>query len=195
MTTKETLETLEQLRSAAWHLEQAYIYNEGEITDETEALEAEKAALTELLEGEGIDGLGRWLKSVEDAAAALKAEKEAIARQIEANKKTQEHIKVLVGDILRATGREKVKGTLYSFSRYTSDTCKADSAAIKERYADIVRSAADAAGVPAWVSITLGGNSSKVPEGEELPDVFTRTITETAKFTKPRKAKDDEQEA
>ena len=195
MTTKETILQLESLKHIAWLLEQAYIENGGEITAETEALEQERVVLTALLECEGVDALGRWLRSVEDAAAALKAEKDAIARQIEANKRTQERIKVLVGDILRATGREKVKGTLYSFSAYTSDTYKADTAAIKALYADTVRKAADAAGVPAWVSISLGGNSSAIGEGEPLPEVFTRTVVDTSKFTKPRKAKDESEEA
>lgn len=196
MTTKETIELTRTLQEAAWRLEQAYIDNGGEVTDETEALEAEKAALSELLTDEGVDALGRWLRSVEDAAAALKAEKESIARQIDANKRTQDRIKVLVGDLLRATGREKVKGTLYSFTRYTSDTCKADTAAIKEIYGERVAELLREGGIPEWVSFTLGGSSSKVPEGEPLPDVFTRTVTETSKFTKPRKAAEkDGQEA
>lgn len=196
MTTKEAIALTRQLQEAAWRLEQQYIDNGGEATEETEALEEEKAALAALLTDEGIDALGRWLRSVEDAGAALKAEKEAIARQIDANKRTQERIKVLVGDVLRATGREKVKGTLYSFARYTSDTCKADTAAIKEIYGERVADLLRAGGIPAWVSVSLGGCASKVPEGEPLPDVFTRTVTETSIFTKPRKAGEkDGQEA
>ena len=47
MTTKEAITLTRQLQEAAWRLEQQYIDNGGEVTDETEALEAEKAALSE----------------------------------------------------------------------------------------------------------------------------------------------------
>ena len=47
--------------------------NGGELTPEAEDLESVKNALSDLLTGEGIDSLGRWLKSKEDEKAMYKA--------------------------------------------------------------------------------------------------------------------------
>ena len=56
--------------------------NGGELTPEAEDLESVKNALADLLTGEGIDSLGRWLKSKEDEKAMYKAEKAAADRRI-----------------------------------------------------------------------------------------------------------------
>lgn len=190
MNYKDINEALEALFSSSRNIEELYIENGGEVTEETEAMEAEIKAIADLLEGEGIDSLGRWLKSLEDKKQAIKNEKAKIALVEKAVDNSIDFVKTAVGKVLRAIGKDKAKGLLYSFSTSVSDTTKADNAAIKELYHEQAKQALLDAGIPAHITCTLGASSSLVPEGEELPAYFTRTIKETAKFTKPRNVKE-----
>ena len=63
-------------------LEEEYLENGGEVTEYTATMEANIERLKILLTTEGVDSLGRWLKSREDALKALKAEKDSVNRQI-----------------------------------------------------------------------------------------------------------------
>lgn len=92
MTTAEIKGYISALTDISVELEEAYIEGGGEVTDETAALEARADAIRELLEGDGIDSLGRWLKAQEDRVAAIKAEKDALARQQKAAERTVEYI-------------------------------------------------------------------------------------------------------
>ena len=107
--------------------------NGGELTPEAEDLESVKNALADLLTGEGIDSLGRWLKSKEDEKAMYKAEKAAADRRIKSVDKTIDFIKTEIGHVLRLTGQEKVKGTFYSFSQFTSQKTSFDADALDEK--------------------------------------------------------------
>lgn len=190
MNNNEIKEAISILYATANQLENEYIENEGEVTESTEAKEAQIEAVKELLNGDGIDSLGRWLKAKEDEIKTLKAEKDYISRRIAACSNTIDYIKWMVGQVLRSTGVEKAKGLNgYAFAQYTSDTCKADSALLKERFHEQALKAIHEAGIPDYVTLTLGASSSLVPEGQELPDVFVRTISDTCKFTKPRAKK------
>lgn len=190
MKTSEIYEKIAILDNINKALEAEYIDGGGEVTATTEQLESERQAVAELLEGDGIDGLGRWLKGKQDEEKALKAEAAKIKRLRDANARTQEHIRQLVGDILRATGQDRVKGTCYTFKQYTSDKCAADTALLKERYHDAALAAIHAAGIPVWVTLTLGASASLVPEGQELPDVFVHTVTPTASMLAPKKVEE-----
>ena len=88
----EALGTIARITS---ELEDRYIENEGEITAETEALEEQKAAVAELLNGEGVDSLGRWLKAKEDEKATYKAEKAAAVKKAAAKAQATKLIEAL----------------------------------------------------------------------------------------------------
>lgn len=187
---KEITEALAALSVAKNSLENAYIEGEGEITEETEAQEELVAEIKSLLEGEGIDTLGEWLKSVEDRKAELKAQKDYVDRRIKANDATIDFVKAKINEVLKALGVEKVKGSLgYSFTATTSNTTKADTALIKERYQALATGAIRGAGIPDWITVTLGGSVSAVPEGEALPDVFSVTTKPSVTFRKPKASK------
>ena len=55
---KDAISTLDW---ASYHIEDIYTENEGEVTEETEKMEAEIEALRHLLNTDGVDFLGRWL--------------------------------------------------------------------------------------------------------------------------------------
>ena len=188
MNYKEFEEVLGRLNQAVFSLEEAYIENEGEVTEQTEAMEAEVEDLKELLTGEGIDLLGRWLKSKEDLKASLKAEKAFITRRISAIENTISFIKERIGAVLKAIGEEKVKGfNGYSFQAYESISTTVNKEVLRDQFQEKVEEAV--AGIlPADVKVSLDASVSKV-EGE-LPAWYDRTVTHTAKFTKPRASKE-----
>lgn len=191
MDNKEINAALAALGSLGYQLENAFMENGGEVTEELQAQLDQQENLRLLLEGEGIDSLGRWLKSVQDRAAALKAEKDAIARRIAACAKTEEYVKFQIRQILDATGKDAAKGTCYSFTRNDSRKVEADKALLKVLYYEKATAAIHAAGIPECVTVTLGASSTAVPEGAELPEFFNVTESRTVTFRKPRAGKDE----
>ena len=165
--------------------------NGGELTPEAEDLENVKNALQDLLTGEGIDSLGRWLKAKEDEKATFKAEKAAADRRIKAVDKTIDFIKHEIGRVLRATGQEKVKGTFYSFSQFDSTKTSFDAKALDEKFLDMVTEAARNAGLPASVDVALKTTATRLQEDENLSELVSVETSETCKFTKPKKEKED----
>ena len=93
---KELNQVLANLDQAMVTLEDLYIENEGEVTEQTEQMEQEISGLQELLTKDGIDLLGGWLKAKEDKKKSLKAEKDYITRQIAAIDETIEFIKTKI---------------------------------------------------------------------------------------------------
>jgi hypothetical protein len=191
---KEMNQVLANLDQAINTLEETYIENEGEVTEETEQMEAEISGLKELLTGEGIDLLGGWLKAKEDRKKSLKAEKDYITRQMAAIDETIEFIKTKVNQILVATGQEKVKGARgYSFAATISSKTEVDKDVLKRAYGDMVENAIRAAGVPAYIGVSLTASSTKYAEsgviGED-EDIFVTTEKPSVRFTKPRASKE-----
>lgn len=78
MNNTEINNAIAELYRTANTLEELYIENEGEVTEDSAQLEEQLEAIKTLLNGDGIDSLGRWLKGKEDERATLKAEKAAI---------------------------------------------------------------------------------------------------------------------
>lgn len=177
-------------------LEDLYIENEGEVTEETEQAEAEISGLQELLSGEGIDMLGGWLKAKEDRKKALKAEKDYITRQMTAIDGTIDFIKDKITEVLKKTGKDKVKGERgYSFTASHSVKTEVDKEVLKALYADKVEEAIRAAHIPAYVGVSLTASSTKasefgVLEGDE--EIFTTTEKDTVTFRKPKASKEAE---
>ncbi len=187
-------QVLADLDQAMVTLEETYIENEGEVTEETEQMEAQISGLKELLTGEGIDLLGGWLKAKEDRKKSLKAEKDYITRQMAAIDETIDFIKTKVNQILVATGQEKVKGARgYSFAATISSKTEVDKDVLKRAYEIPVNEAIRAAGVPVYIGVTLTASSTKAAEvviqdGDE--DIFVTTEKPSVRFTKPRASKE-----
>ena len=187
----QVLATLDQATNA---LEETYMENEGEITEETEQMEQEISGLQELLTTEGIDLLGGWLKAKEDKKKSLKAEKDYISRQMSAIDETIDFIKDKVTEVMKATGQEKIKGDRgYSFTATHSVKTDVDKDVLKALYADKVEEAIRAAHIPAYVGVSLTASSTKanelgVLEGDE--EIFSTTEKDTVTFRKPKASKE-----
>ena len=187
-------QVLANLDQAMHTLEELYVEGEGEVTEETEQLEAQIASLKELLSGEGIDLLGGWLKAKEDKKKSLKAEKDYITRQMNAIDETIEFIKDKITEVMKATGQEKIKSDRgYSFTASHSVKTDVDKDVLKALYADKVEEAIRAAHIPAYVGVSLTASSTKanelgVLEGDE--EIFNTTEKDTVTFRKPKASKE-----
>lgn len=192
---KELQQALSQLEEVMNNLEELYILNEGECTEESERMEVEVDTLKGLLSGDGIDMLGRWLKSKEDRKKALKAEKDYITRQIASIDKGIEYIKSMINKVMVTTGLEKVKGDRgYSFATTTSTKTDINKDVLKALYADKVEEAIRSAHIPAYVGVTLTASSTKatelgVVEGDE--DIFVTMSKPSVRFGKPKANTED----
>lgn len=191
---KELNQILANLDQATIALEETYMENEGEITEETEQMEQEISGLQELLTTEGIDLLGGWLKAKEDKKKSLKAEKDYITRQMAAIDETIDFIKDKVTEVMKATGQDKIKGDRgYSFTATHSVKTDVDKDVLKALYADKVEEAIRAAHVPAYIGVSLTASSTKanelgVLEGDE--EIFSTTEKDTVTFRKPKASKE-----
>lgn len=191
---KELNQALATLDQATIALEENYMENEGEITEETEQMEQEISGLQQLLTTEGIDLLGGWLKAKEDKKKSLKAEKDYITRQISAIDETIDFIKDKVTEVMKATGQDKIKGDRgYSFTATHSVKTDVDKDVLKALYADKVEEAIRAAHIPAYVGVSLTASSTKanelgVLEGDE--EIFSTTEKDTVTFRKPKASKE-----
>ena len=192
---KELQQALSQLEEVMNNLEELYILNEGECTEESEKMEVEVDTLKELLSGDGIDMLGRWLKSKEDKKKSLKAEKDYITRQMASIDKGIEYIKSMINKVMVDTGLEKVKGDRgYSFATTTSTKTDINKDVLKALYADKVEEAIRSAHIPAYVGVSLTASSTKatelgVVEGDE--DIFVTMSKPSVRFGKPRANTED----
>ena len=195
MNAKEIKDLMVTLSEVTERQEALYIENEGEITAETEEMDAEIDAIKELLTTEGIDSLGAWLRAKEDEKKRYKAEKDYVTRKINATDKSIDYIKSLINQVMRETGVEKVKGELgYSFQTYTSDTTTVNKPNLFAKYEGRLIDAMVQAGIPAYITATLNASSSiakevGLQEGDE--DIFERHLTPTVKFGKPRASKSE----
>lgn len=188
---KELQDILSTLEYTSYKLEETYVENEGEVTEETELMEGEITAMKTLLNTEGVDLLGRWLKGKEDRKKALKAEKDYLTRQMEATEKTISFIKSQINKVMVATGQVKIKGSLgYSFATSTSTKTEVDKDLLNEAYLAKVQDAVKDI-LPADVSVSLSASVSKLGDGAELPNYYTRTSTPSVTFTKPRAGKEE----
>ena len=191
---KEMNQVLATLDQATIALEETYMENEGEITEETEQMEQEISGLQELLTTEGIDLLGGWLKAKEDKKKSLKAEKDYITRQMAAIDETIDFIKDKVTEVMKATGKEKIKGDRgYSFTATHSVKTDVDKDVLKALYADKVEEAIRAAHIPAYIGVSLTASSTKANELGVLEgdgEIFSTTEKDTVTFRKPKASKE-----
>lgn len=195
MEIREMNRLLASLDEAVGSLEEAYIENEGEITEETARLEGEISSIRALLSTEGIDLLGGWLKAKEDKKKALKAEKDYITRQMAAIDDTIEYIKGRIYEVMTATGVDKVKGERgYSFTRAQSLRCDIRRDELNDAYLELAQVGARMNGLPDWIDVQLKTTTTELREGGDDARAFLdEAYTPTVKFIKPRAAKEDRQ--
>ena len=105
MTYKDIQDALATLNRLSVELEDQYIESEGEVTEATEEMEARKAAVQDLLQNDGIDALGRWLKTKEDEVKMWKAEKAAADRKVKSAQNTVDFVKAKIAEVMVMTGR------------------------------------------------------------------------------------------
>ena len=194
MKTNEIRDALVALTESMYLLEEEYIENGGEVTDQTLAMEENIERMKVLLTTDGVDSLGRWLKSKEDQMKTLKAEKESVTRQIKSCENTIDYIKEMVNMVLVATGQEKVKGTCYSFTATTSETTSVDKDTLNCMFLESVEKklrGGKTPVIPEDVTITLGASVKRLAEGAELPVYYQHSIKPSVRFTKPRASKED----
>lgn len=189
MNIKEINDALAILNRVSYDLESEYQDNGGEVTDLTEQMEAEKQALKDLLNTEGVNSLGRWLKGKEDELKALKSEKDYVSRKIDALNKRIDYIKGQINYLMTSTGEERIKGSLgYSFATTTSVKTSVEKDVLDEMFLSAVEAKLRGKNpvIPADVTISLGASVKALPEGAELPSYYTRTSSPSVRFTKPR---------
>jgi hypothetical protein len=176
-------------------LEDLYIENGGEVTPDTQAIEAEISELKMFLSTEGVDMLGRWLKQREDEKKNLKAEKDYLTRRITQLDRTTDFIKGRLAIVMDAAGVEKVKGEHgYSFTRTTSGSTTIDKDWLNGRYGEVVNDMREAFHIPEYITLTLGASVSKATAENIVEDdrpIFHTEYKDTITFRKPRAAKED----
>ena len=196
MNNTEIRDALSRLHEMEFYLEEVYENNGGEVTDYTEAQEAEISALKALLTNEGVDSLGRWLKSLEDKKTALKKEKDYLSRQIDKIDSHMDYVKQQIHTIMVAANIDKVKGINgYSFAPTTSVKTSVDKELLKTNYEERIKDALFKAFIPSYIGVTLTASATKakefgVVEGDE--GLFSETSTPSVRFTKPRASKEEE---
>lgn len=192
MDAKQIKQATDDLAIMSYLLEQDYINNEGEVTDETERKERQIAALKDLLTTEGIDSLGHWLKAKEDEIKTLKAEKDYLDRRIKSHANTIDYIKHVANGILKAAGVEAVKGSLgYKFTRTVSCETSVVKDKLDEDFLEAATHAVRLAGIPTCIDVELKTNATRLQEaGKDFEKYVTRKLDDTCTFGKPRAKKE-----
>lgn len=183
---QDALATLARLSD---QLEDLYLESEGEVTEETEALEARIDAVRDLLQNDGVDALGRWLKLKEDEMKMWKAERDAAVRKIKSSQNTIDFVKAKIAEVMAATGMTKAKGNYYSFSAYTSEKSSVNYEEIAEVWRKPVFDALESIGFPSWLEVSFKTTTTALKEAgaEEFIDT---TTADAVRFTKPRAGKE-----
>ena len=109
MSTQHIRQIIADISRNKWDIENQLEENGGELTPELLAQSAELDSLCFILETDGIDELGRLLKSVQDDVEARKAEADAAARRLKNLKSYEDYLKSLIGMALDSIGRDKCK--------------------------------------------------------------------------------------
>ena len=191
-------EIIANINRSKYELEAALEENGGELTPELLALNDNLEDMKALLADEGVDELGRWLKSVQDEKAALKAEADAAARRVKNLTSYEDYVKGLVGEAMDALdlptndkGEKVAKGQYYGFKRTTSTTNKVDEETLNSLYLTRIEMAMQRALIPEYVHIKLTASTKELQQaGGKALDLLNTTETPALSFTKPRAAKE-----
>lgn len=193
---KDIREALYRLKHIQFTLNNTYEENGGEVTEETSSMEEMKGAILYMMENGGVDHLARLLNSVKADIDQYKAEQDFLKRQQKKSENFQEDILECVNIAMEELGAEKMKGDFgYSFAQHVASSTKPDTKLIRELfYEDVERAIREANVCPEHITFTLSASSSKLKEGEPMPDYFTTTTRARATYRKPRKADDTQEE-
>jgi hypothetical protein len=196
MRVNEIRSALHRLKEEKWRLQNEYEENGGEVTESTISREQTIADLkTLLMSAEGVDALGRLMRSNQDDIQGFKDEKKYIETQIKKTESFHDLILELTDEILKECDAENVKGNLgYSFTPHTSVTTKVDTKMLKERFYETALAAIRNTDIPQDVTITLSASVSALPEGSELPEWYSQSSVGRATFRKPRKDKEEKKD-
>lgn len=192
MKNKDIAAILADLSRRKWELENALEENGGDLTPELLQECADIDELKDLLEGEGIDSLGRQLKAVQDEREALKAEADTAARKVKNAKAYEDYLKWLIGKAMDALGADKVKGAYYGFKRGTSTKGSVNTEAVDAAYLDAVTEAARNAGLPSFLDVAITTNVTRLREwaqsngAEGVADFLVEETAPSLTFNKPR---------
>lgn len=191
----ELMKNLSDLNMKVAALEETFMDNGGEVTEETEALSSEISVLKDFLSTDGVDVLGRWLRAKEDEKKAFKAEKDYLSRKIQSTDRTIEFIKGRLAAVMDACGIDKAKGLHgYSFTRTTSNTTSVDKDMLASLYGKRLEDAKAYMGIPDYITLTLGASASAFKTATDVPaedeQIFVTSSKDTITFRKPKADKE-----
>ena len=145
------------------------------------SLSLRKRALTLLVDG----------SRARRISSRLSRQRDSVTRQIKKTEDGIEYIKAQIYQVLTAIGKDKVKGTFYSFAPAISRKTEVDKEVLEHKYLSIVNNALEQI-LPPWVTFKISASVKAIPgDCEELPSEFKVIETPTCKFTKPRAKKED----
>lgn len=196
MTPREINETLRRLQEEKWRLQQELEENEGEVTESVLTREqAIKDIKSLLLSPEGVDSLGRLIRSNKDDIETFKGEKKAVETKIKKTEGYNDWLLELVDECLKECECDKASGKLgYSFTQHTSVTTEVDKKMLKDMFYEKALEAIRATDIPQDVTITLSASVSLLPEGSERPQWYNTTTIGRATPRMPKKPKEPKKE-
>lgn len=196
MTPREINETLRRLQEEKWRLQQELEENEGEVTESVLTREqAIKDIKALILSPEGVDSLGRLIRSNKDDIETFKGEKKAVETKIKKTESYNDWLLELVDECLKECECDKASGKLgYSFTQHTSVTTEVDKKMLKDMFYERAMEAIRATDIPQDVTITLSASVSLLPEGSERPEWYNTTTIGRATPRMPKKPKEPKKE-
>lgn len=196
MTPREINEILRRLQEEKWRLQQELEENEGEVTESVLTREQAIADLKKLLMSpEGVDSLGRLIRSNKDDIETFKGEKKAVETKIKKTEGYNDWLLELVDECLKECECDKASGKLgYSFTQHTSVTTEVDKKMLKDMFYEKAMEAIRATDIPQDVTISLSASISLLPEGSERPEWYNTTSVGRATPRMPKKPKEPKKE-
>lgn len=196
MTPREINEILRRLQEEKWRLQQELEENEGEVTESVLTREQAIADLKKLLlSPEGVDSLGRLIRSNKDDIETFKGEKKAVETKIKKTEGYNDWLLELVDECLKECECDKASGKLgYSFTQHTSVTTEVDKKMLKDMFYEKAMEAIRATDIPQDVTISLSASVSLLPEGAERPEWYNTTSVGRATPRMPKKPKEPKKE-
>lgn len=196
MTPREINEILRRLQEEKWRLQQELEENEGEVTESVLTREqAIKDIKALILSPEGVDSLGRLIRSNKDDIETFKGEKKAVETKIKKTEGYNDWLLELVDECLKECECDKASGKLgYSFTQHTSVTTEVDKKMLKDMFYERAMEAIRATDIPQDVTITLSASVSLLPEGADRPQWYNTTTIGRATPRMPKKPKEPKKE-
>lgn len=196
MTPREINEILRRLQEEKWRLQQELEENEGEVTESVLTREQAITDLKKLLMSpEGVDSLGRLIRSNKDDIETFKGEKKAVETKIKKTEGYNDWLLELVDECLKECECDKASGKLgYSFTQHTSVTTEVDKKMLKDMFYEKAMEAIRATDIPQDVTISLSASVSLLPEGSERPEWYNTTSVGRATPRMPKKPKEPKKE-